>query len=283
MLLTQDPMQPALISQLCGIEPEDVPQYLLDASADELIRLTAALSPHPWVDGVVFAEPPHATIAAKEGSAIPLLVGMVAEEGEMFTPLLSAHPMDDASLTAMARSFAVVASGAPERADSYVQELEELHRPASAARLASLAWTDIFRRSSMWAAEATAQAGANSWHYVLDVPCTMAGVSLPAAHGVCLPFSFNWFADPERSLGRDWVDYEAPELRVLAENWVAMIASFARTGEARYGSSEWPAYGASSPCSLLVQPDGATLIDARPAFSPAPRTPSGQYGSTVRR
>ena len=44
-----------------------------------------------------------------------------------------------------------------------------------------------------------------------------------------IPFTFNWFDDPDHRMGA-WVAFDDVN-RALAGRWAAMIAQFARTGD----------------------------------------------------
>jgi carboxylesterase type B len=82
----------------------------------------------------------------------------------------------------------------------------------------------------------------------------MDGVALPSTHCVDLPFTFNWFADPAHDPAGDFPAHDDANA-ALAVRWVAMLASYARTGDPGVSLGEWPRYTLEDRTTWLVAAD----------------------------
>lgn len=257
LLFTEDPQHVARIAEMTDTPVGDVPALLLELPADDLLMLSMQMSPHPWVDGDVFATAPHNAIRALGPSALPLISGMAPHEGEFLNAMNV--PLDLHEQFTMLAGTMVPGSAAALPA--YVERLTALEHPQDTLALLDAIWTDIFRRSSTWAAESTSAAGAGAWHYLIDVPLVMAGKQLRSTHCADIPLTFNVFVDAENPSGRDWLDVADPALVDLAARWVQMIATFARTGTPGDSLGAWPSYDTQSRSTLHVAAQGRSVLD----------------------
>ena len=256
-LATAPPDNEAIATAL-GIPVDEVPGYLLSAPPDELLEISSRTVLQAWVDGEVIPRQPHEVIAALQSGAVPLVAGFAPHEGQFMNTDMTAQGLPPAVIGMVAHGVAVLNAGTADAVPGYLARLADHHQHRDELELSDLVWTDLFRRSSIDAVSATAGAGAGAWHYSFDVPCTVDGKPLQSTHCVDLPFTFNWFADPEHRMG-DWVVFNEPN-QSLSRRWVAALTAFARTGDPSGPIGEWPSYDEASRSTLVVTNEGTSVV-----------------------
>ena len=233
-------------------------EQLVDAPAEDLLAVQVANQfGGGWVDGTVVTRHPVEAIRDRGTNGVPLVVGTNLEEGTLFMIPFRDDPDSCATVPSL------LAKGITRNGDAaaYVAALEEQHHDAEPYERALVAWNDLFRRSSVEAAEAATGAGVGGWLYRFEVPTTVLDGVLGVTHAAEIPFTWNWFAS-ERPMGFSFYDRDVPELVDLAARWSATVLAFARTGRPDAGSlPDWPRYDASDRACLILDVDSHIAHD----------------------
>jgi len=149
-------------------------------------RLALSLLPFaPVVDGSVLPAEPLTSIAAGQGSGVPLLIGSNRDEARLFLVAASTIDLiDDAALAAVAGAYGLSAEGLA---------VYRANRPGASPGdiLAAVISDWFFRIPPIRVAEARATAGGSqTWMYRFDHPAPADNHGLGACHGVEIPFVF---------------------------------------------------------------------------------------------
>jgi len=234
--------------------------WVMTAPVEELVALGMTGASPLTSTGPVYRRPATEEIAARGAAAPPLLVGFTSHEGDFFLSGMTSWrfrgPLGWMLIALAARSMQVTCAGGAAAVPDYLRRLRRHYRVRGRGTLEVL-FQDVFRRASITAALATTQAGGRGYLYELDVPCRFNGVAMRSAHMADVELTFNAFNDAQAWLPFSFVDF--PEATKLAEQWVSMLATFARHGDPAGPLGEWPAYDASERASILVTPDGGHL------------------------
>jgi para-nitrobenzyl esterase len=211
-----------------------------------------------WVDGTVVTRHPVEAIRERGAAGVPLVVGTNLEEGTLFMIAFRADP------DACAAVPALLARGITRGGDTdaYVAAVDEQHHDASPYERALVAWGDLFRRSSVEAAEAATEAGPGGWLYRFEVPTTVLDGALGVTHAAEIPFTWNWFASPT-PMGFSFHERDVPEFAGLAQRWSETVLAFARSGRPDAGTlPDWPRYDTTDRACMILD------LEPRLAFDP---------------
>lgn len=233
-------------------------EQLLDAPAEELLAVQIANEfGGGWVDGTVVTRHPVEAIRERGADGVPLVVGTNLEEGTLFTIPFRNDPDTCAAIPAL------LAGGITRNGDTaaYVAAIDEQHHDASPYERALVAWNDLFRRTSVEAAEAATGAGVGGWLYRFEVPTTVLDGVLGVTHAAEIPFTWNWFA-AEQPMGFSFYDRDRPDLIELAQRWSDTVLAFARSGTPDAGTlPAWPRYDATDRSCLILDVEPAIAHD----------------------
>ena len=237
-------------------------ERLVSASAQELLDAQIAAGfTGGSIDGVVVTRHPVDAIRERGTSGVPLLVGTNLDEGPLFTVALRDQP-DVLEAAGRAIASQVTRNGDVDR---YLNELEMLYPTDDQYARANRVFVDLFRRSSVEAAASATEAGPGGWLYRLDLPTTIAGGALGAAHSADVALTFNWLGS-DRPMGFSMYDRDDPTAVDLSQRWSDTILAFARTGDPNgAGLPEWRPYSSDDRACLVLDttielrddPDGA--------------------------
>lgn len=246
--------QHGALAAVLGIEASAVPEWLLAATPEELVAVAhAGALPSPFVDGEVIPRNPH---EALRNNAVPLICGFTPHEGQYLNVAMGFDGLSPDTIGLFASFVAHLSADAVP--DDYLDRLLTVTPTDDPLVFADLVWTDLIRCSSVLAAEATARSGAAAWHYLFDVPGNLLGHPMESTHCVDIPFTFGLFEIPERARYLWVTDDEAN--RELAQRWMQMIGTFARTGSPGGSLGHWPRYDESSRHSLHVTSGHCTVL-----------------------
>jgi para-nitrobenzyl esterase len=232
---------------------------LLAADVEELLAVQIA---HQFgggaIDGTVVTRHPVEAIRERGADGVPLIVGTNLDEGPLFTIAFVDDP--DACVTSAAQVATQVTRNGD--VDRYLADVRRTHPDDDAYATANRVWNDLFRRSSVEAAEAATSAGPGGWLYRFEVPTTVLGGALGVAHAAEIPFTFNWFASDE-PMGFNFHDRDDPANIELAHRWSETVLAFARTGDPNAGTlPDWPRYDTGDRACMIL--DVAARIESDP-------------------
>jgi len=235
---------------------------LLGASAQDVLDAQIAANfAAGTIDGTVVTRHPVDAIRDRGASGVALVIGTNLDEGTLFTlPMRDRPDLLDASCRALA--VQVTRNG---DTDAYFADLRARFPDDDAYALANRVWVDLFRRTSVEAADAATVSGPGGWLYRLDLSTTVAGDALGATHSADVALTFNWLGS-ERPMGFSLYERDDPTAVELSRRWSATILAFARTGNPNgAGLPDWQPYSADARSCLVLDttieirddPDGA--------------------------
>jgi len=247
-----------------GVEPGALLDRLLALPADELfaLQLEGAFNTMACIDGTIITRSAPEAIRARGRAGVPLIAGCTKDEGSFLAPVVDTAPGVLDLVTAVLAG--VIGKGNPAR---YAAFLEKLLPGATPLQRMERVWFDLFRASSLRAAQAATEAGPGGWVFNFNVPTENP---LGAAHASDIAFTFNAFKDGRPTL--TFHDPDDPAIRDLADAWSRTFAAFGRTGDPNgAGLPTWPRYDADTrsclfvglPSQIVLDPDGR---DARAAY-----------------
>jgi para-nitrobenzyl esterase len=240
----------ALLSAAAGVSEDSLLERLRAMSVDEILALQAmgSVPTTAVVDGVVVTRAFPQAIRERGSSGVAVIAGSTRDEGTLLSEIVPADAHESASV---GMAGAVMQGQDPS---AYLEALRATYPDADVHLLHTLVWTDLFRRTSIHAAEAATSAGPGGWLYRFDLPTTELGGRLGATHGSDVAFIFNTVAEgPAPYLFRDPDD---PATQKLAELWSNTIIAFARTGNPNgAGLPEWPKYSSDDRRCLVLDAD----------------------------
>lgn len=249
--------QPEILSSFLEIPAAEVAQWLVAASVEDLLGLAnAGATPMPFVDGEVIPADPHVAIASRV-EAVPMVSGFAPHEGEYLNHAMQWDGLPESLISEVARGAARLMSPDADRPGDYLERLAAVYPSAGSLAFSDVVWTDLIRASSILAVEATARAGADSWHYTLDVPGELFGDPVGATHGLDVPFTFGMFDDPARA-DYLWLANDPPN-RKLAQRWMSSLGSFVRDGSPGEALGEWPTYNLNDRPTLRIDREGSSV------------------------
>lgn len=244
---------PQVAERLSGDGP--LLERLVTAPSDELVDAQVAVGFSGGdVDGTVVTRHPVDAIVDRGSDGVPLIVGSNRDEATLFS--VGQDPQTFARSTLpIARQ---VARGNPDR---YLAAIAEMYPDDDDATRAERVWVDLFRRTSVEAAEAATTAGCGGWLYRFDLPTTAFGGVLGATHACEIAFTFNWLGGG-KAKGLTFHDPSDPVVADLAQRWSDTVLTFARTGDPNgAGLPMWEPYQRPDRACLVLDADSRVEHD----------------------
>ena len=150
-----------------------------------------------------------------------------------------------------------------ENPEPYLSALRDSYPDASAGLFHEIIWTDMFRRTSLKAAELSSLAGPGGWLYRFNLcPSLPEYKNLGATHGSEWAFTFNVFEN-EDTHAFTYHDRDDPIVKRVAKTWSNTIVQFMRTGRPGItGSIDWPIYEPKKRASLIIDEEFRSESDS---------------------
>ena len=235
-------------NELCKrlkVSREEFLSHLRAMSASEILALNLGF--RVSVDKTVVTRSTFEAIKDRGDCGVPLLTGTNLREGSLYT---QGRDQDQDHYTEWNRGLAkeMLCGKDPQK---YLAALRETYPDASPGRYHEMIWTDMFRRTTLKAAELTSTAGPGSWFYRFDLAPTLPDHKhLGATHGSENAFVFNIFENPDTH-GFTYHDRDDPVVRKIARAWSDVIVRFMRTGQPG-NYNDWPVYEPGKRRSLII-------------------------------
>ena len=226
---------------------DDCLARLLDMPAEDIVDL--GLGAGVTVDGTVITRSTYDAIVERGSSGVPLIVGSTLTEGTLYTRG-NDDPLDHYPGLNNLLAKDMLCGKDPAL---YITALQKAYPNATAGKVHEMIWTDMFRCTSINAAELSSAAGVGGWLYRFDLPANkVEWKNLGVPHAAEMAFTFNTFANPD-TYAYAFHDRTDPTVREVAENWSNTIIQMARTGQPNNGGLPWwSIYDSSSRDCLIV-------------------------------
>ena len=235
------------IAEKLKIPQDDCLERLLTMPAEDIVDL--GLGAGVTVDGTVVTRSTTDAILERGSSSVPLIAGTVLTEGTLYTRG-NHDPMNQYPGLNKLLATDMLCGKDPS---SYIGALQEAYPEATAGKIHEMIWTDMFRRTSINAAELSSAAGVGGWLYRFDLRANKPewhGLGVP--HASDMAFTFNIFANPSTHAYafHDRID---PVVLEVARNWSNTIIQMAHSGRPEGGGlPAWPVYDSYSRDCLIV-------------------------------
>jgi para-nitrobenzyl esterase len=247
------PEAPEVVSILGGTldaEGAELPARLRTLPVGRILEIQQGIgfTAGGCLDGTVVTRFPADAIREKGAAGVPIIAGSTRDEGTLLTTMMEGLRPEVLRLIAEG-----LAAGTLEGADpsAYLAQLGGSLGDDDVAELHTQVWTDHFRRTAVRVAEAACDAGTGGWLYRFDLePTGELGPTLGVTHAADLAFVFDLFLSVE---GPSLYDDGLPDVRRVAAEWSATLASFARHGHPNATAPAWSRYRPDRTCLLVDQ------------------------------